>query len=148
MQLRDPKEITVTDGDGKEHKFIISKIPAWDAMEINTRLPPALAMLAIPKIGDYAVVQELQLKIMKYVGVDKGGNEPLRLTTRELIDNHAPDWEVFRKLLEAEVTYNNSFFRNGGLSRFLADVGQMSRTKITEMLREFSEQSSQKSKQP
>src|SRR6202021_1134453 len=106
--LRDPKEITVRDGKGKERTFILHQMSAWDGLEIMTRMPPNLAMLAVPKIGDWPTVQDLVLKIMKYVAVDING-KPLPLSTQALIENHTGDWECLKNLLIAEVQYNNSF---------------------------------------
>jgi len=141
MTLRDPKEITVTDGKGTQRKFTLSLMSAWDGLEIMTRMPPNLAMLAVPKIGDWKVVQELTLKIMKYVAVDLNGNL-LPLSTQALIENHTGDWECLKNLLIAEVQYNNSFFRDGTTSSFFAEAFRVAIAKISETLTASSEPSS------
>ncbi|MHC5541181.1 hypothetical protein ACYOEI_23410 [Singulisphaera rosea] len=133
MELRDPKEILLTDGEAKERKFFLSKMPAIEGLEIMARYPTSLASSAIPKIGDWGVVQDLQDKILKYVAVEING-KLMPLSTRALVDNHVGDWECLAKLLKAEVEYNNSFFRNGTISGFLGDVFQTYIRKISEML--------------
>jgi hypothetical protein len=146
MELRDPKEITIVDGEEKEHKFFLSKMPAVEGLEIMARYPVSLASSAIPKIGDWGVVQDLQDKIMKYVAVDINGRL-MPLNTRALVDNHVGDWECLARLLKAEVEYNNSFFRKGTISNFLGEVFQTYLTKISEMLTTSSAPSSPTNKQ-
>jgi hypothetical protein len=146
MELRDPKEITIIDGEDKERKFILSKMPAVEGLEIMARYPTSLAASAIPKIGDWGVVQDLQDKIMKYVAVDINGR-PMPLSTRALVDNHVGDWECLAKLLKAEVEYNNSFFRKGTISNFLGEVVQTYLAKISEAVTQSSVPSSPTSKQ-
>ncbi|MDE2100252.1 MAG: hypothetical protein KGL39_23580 [Patescibacteria group bacterium] len=145
--MRDPQEITVIDGDGKSHNFILTKMTAWDGLEIMARLPSSIISGTVPKIGDWEIVKQLQLQIMKYVFIDINGQK-IPLATQALIDNHCSDWECFAKLIKAEVTYNNSFFRNGSLSDFFAEAFQMSLMKIQEILTNSSQPSSQPEKQP
>lgn len=147
MQLRDPKEITVTDGDGKEKKFFLSKMTAWDGLEIMSRFPGSILATAVPKISDWEIVQKLQLKVMKYVAVDINGTL-LALTTQALIDNHCADWEVLGRLLVCEVEYNNSFFRNGTASNFLGDIARRYLVKLSEILTQSLEPLSQQEKPP
>lgn len=147
MELREPLEVSVKDGDGVERKFIISKMPAWDGLEIMGRLPSAILAGSLPKLGDWDIILKLQSKIMKYVAVDINGNH-LVLETQALIDNHCSDWECFRNVLWAEVQYNNSFFRNGTALDFLKDIGRQYLAKVLEMLTQYSEQLSPQNSQP
>lgn len=144
MNLRDPKEITIIDGEDKERTFILSKMPAVEGLEIMARYPTSLASSAIPKIGDWGVVQDLQDKIMKYVAVEVNGRH-MPLSTRALVDNHVGDWECLARLIKAEVEYNNSFFRNGTISNFLNEVVQTYLAKISGILAQSSGSSSGKS---
>lgn len=148
MALIEPTEITLTDGSKKERKFILSKMPAFEGMEIMARYPTSLAMGVIPKIGDWQVVREMQLMIMKYVAVDIGNGIQQPLLTQALIDNHTGDWECLAKLLKAEVAYNNSFFRDGTISSFLNEAFQIAVAKISEILTQSSVPSSPTEKQP
>lgn len=144
--MRDPKEITVTDGDEKERTFTLTKMPAFEGFEIMARYPASLAASTIPKIADWPLVNELQLKILKYVYVSINGR-PVPLSTQALIDNHTGDWECMAKLIAAEVEYNNSFFRKGIVSGFFAEVAEKMIRKISETLTNSSESSSPTTKQ-
>jgi hypothetical protein len=147
MELREPKEITLLDGNEQERKFILSKMPAFEGFEIMARYPVSLATSTIPKVADWNTVNELQLKIMKYVAVDINGR-PMRLSTQALIDNHTGDWECLAKLLAAEVEYNNSFFRKGIVSNFFEEVVQKMLGKLSEILTSSSGPSSPTTKPP
>lgn len=111
----DPKNITVTDIDGNEHEFIISKVPATVGREIVATYPVSM----VPKIGDYQVNETIMLKMMSYVAkVDDAGNQ-IQLKTRALVDNHCADWQVLAKLEMQMLEYNTSFFGNGKVSKLL-----------------------------
>jgi hypothetical protein len=144
MELLSPKETTILDGVGKERTFFLGKWPAFDGLEIISRLPGNIATLAVPKVSDYATVKELQLKIMKYVAVSLNGRlQPL--STQALIDNHAGDWKGLGRLLIAEVEYNNGFFPHETISGFFAEAFRTALAKLSETLTTSSAQSSEKS---
>lgn len=145
--LIEPQKTVITDGNGKEHEFYISKMTALDGLEIMTRLPASVISGSIPKLGDWEIVRELQAKIMQFVAVDVNGNL-MPLTTKELINNHTGDWECLLKLMKAEVVYNNSFFRDGTISDFFVEAWQAALAKISEILTLYSEQLSPTIKQP
>lgn len=142
MSLIDPKEITITDGEGKERTFHISKMPAWDGLEIMARYPTSLlTATAVPKLAEWEMIKDLQLRIMKYVAVSING-QLLPLSTQALIDNHTGDWECLARLIAEEVKYNNRFFRNGTISHFFAEAFRIALTKISETLTQSSAPSS------
>lgn len=115
--LLEPKEVEI---DGKI--FLISKFPAMAGRKIVSQYP----ITALPKVGDYEENEKLSLEMMNYVGVMVEGNpEPLRLSTRSLVDNHAVNWERVIKLEAALMGYNCSFFENGSLSTFLENILEM-----------------------
>lgn len=142
MDLIKPKEFSVTDSDGKEWNFILSKFPAIQGREIIAKYPTT----ALPKIGDYAVNEETMIKLMTFVGVTIG-DKVVPLSNRALINNHTGDWETLAKVEMAMMEYNCSFFQNGRISDFLAGFVQMAMVKISEMLMASSVQSSQAEKQ-
>ncbi len=146
LLFRDPKEVTVTDIDGNPKTFLVSKMPAWDGLEIIARFPGALVATALPKIADWEIVQQLQLKIMKYVAVVIN-DKPFPLVTQVLIDQHVSDWSMFIQILKAEVAYNKGFFQQETISNFFADIVQQYKVKISEMLTQSSGQSSPAGKQ-
>lgn len=134
-ELLHPKEIKVTDQEGAEKTYIISKFPAVDGREIVTQYPTT----ALPKIGDYNVNKAVMLKLMCFVAVP-GKEEPLRLTTQALIDNHVPDWETLGKIEMEMLQYNCSFLRAGKLSTSLEGVFQKALALITKTLTDSSVQ--------
>lgn len=148
MELRDPKDIILKDSKGVERKFTLHAMSAWDGLEIMTRMPANLAMLAVPKIGDWPTVEELMKKILKYVTVDINGVKNPLSQTQDLIDNHVGDWSMLKNLMIEEVKYNNSFFRDGKISDFFAEAFQVALAKITEILNQSSAQLSPTNKQP
>lgn len=137
--LLDPSELII---DGK--RFILSKFPAVQGREIIAKYPAS----NLPKIGDYAVSEEIMLKLMNFVGVELAQGNIQRLSTRGLIDSHCETWEVLAKIEMAMMEKNCSFFRNGTLSNFLGDVTKKILEKISEISIRSSEPSSQTAKQP
>ena len=113
----DSKEITIKTQGGDDKIYIISKFPAIQGREIIAKYP----LSAMPKLGDYEVNEETMLKLMCFVAVPTA-TEPLRLTTRALVDNHFPDWETLAKVELAMMEYNCSFFSRGIISSFLDKV--------------------------
>jgi hypothetical protein len=123
MSLIKPKIVIIVDGDGVEKEFIISRLPATVGREICTQYPTS----NIPKLGSYALSEELMLKLMTYVGIPKesGSTEPLlMLKSKALVDNHAADFEQLMRLEAAMMEYNVSFFRGGKGSTFLSGLLQ------------------------
>lgn len=138
MQLIEPKEVTIDD-----RAFIISKFPAVAGREIVALYPQS----ALPKLGDYHVNEATMFKLMCYVGVQKG-DSLIRLSSRELIDNHVKDWEMLLKIEAAMAEYNCSFFQNGRVSTFLRDTAQNIPQYLSKILTDLSALSSQKEKRP
>jgi len=125
--------------------FVISKFPATVGREVIMQYPTS----ALPKVGDYATNEALMYKIMKYVGVRvEGRDEPLMLTTPQLIDNHVVDAETLMRLEWAMMSHNFAFFKNGKLSGILDQVANRTVTLIQKMLTDLSRASSEKGAQP
>ena len=113
--LINPKEITIN-FEGEELKFNIGKFPATVGREIISKYPVA----NMPKIGDYKVSEETMLKLMNYVErVYDDRVQPL--TSRTLVDNHIPSWEVLTKIEAYSIDYNCSFFELGKVLNFLKE---------------------------
>lgn len=138
-----PKEITISDMDGNERKYIISRVPATQAREIITQYP----ISAIPKLGDYSVNEAMMLKLMAHVACVTDSKE-IMLTTRSLIDNHVPDWETLAKIEMAMAEYNCSFFAAGKSSSFFEGLAVKAQALITKMLTDLLAQSSKSESQP
>ena len=143
MDLIQPKEFSVTDSDGKEWCFILSKFPAVQGREIISKYPTS----ALPKVGDYAINEETMFKLMSFVGVTVG-DKVISLSTKALVNNHTGDWETLASVEMAMMEYNCSFFRDGRISSFLTGFVQNAMAKISEILMASSAQSSPAEKQP
>lgn len=142
--LLSPKEITLTDQNGKERIFIISKFPAVVGREIMSQY----LSTGLPKIGDYGMNQTMMLKLMSYVAVPIKDGAPQRLINRALIDNHAGDWETLGCIEVEMMQYNSSFFlRDKALTFFDAIMGMIV-SRATEILTGSLPQSSTQAKPP
>lgn len=139
-----PKEVSIEAQDGSTRTYVISKFPAVQGREIVAKYP----LSAMPKLGDYAVNEETMLKLMAFVGVPRDSGEPLKLTTRALIDNHVPDWETLAKIEWSMMEYNVSFFGNGRGSTFLEAIALKAQAFLSKTLMDLSAQSSQKKPPP
>jgi len=142
--LLKPKEVTLTDLDGGQHTYIISRLPATVGREIITQYP----ISAMPKVGDYRVNETVMLKLMAHVAVVKSDGGVLVLSTQALVDNHVPDWETLARLEMAMMEYNVSFFANGRALTFFEGIAQKAQQLISQTLTASSAQSSQAGKQP
>lgn len=129
--------------DGGTKVFILSKFPAVAGREIIAGYP----LTAIPKIAEYESNEKMMFKLMAYVAVPIEGKEPLRLTTRALIDNHCPDWECLARIEFEMIKRNSSFFANGRASTFLQGIALQARTLISKTLTDLSGQLSKANKQ-
>lgn len=138
-----PKEVTIETQAGETRVYVLSKFPAVQGREIIAKYP----ISAMPKLGDYAVNEETMLKLMSFVAVPRETGEPLRLTTRALVDNHVPDWETLARIEMAMMEYNCSFFGNGQGSTFFEAIARKAQALITKTLMDLSEQSSRRDKQ-
>jgi hypothetical protein len=138
--LIEPQETTI---DGKI--YILSKFPAVEGMEIMLQTP----MSVLPKLGSYPITQEMFLKVMCYVGVPReSGKEPLRLSSKDLVNNHVKGPESWLKILKEMAEYNFSFFQNGRALSFLEGLIQTLPQSSSGTLTESLGQLSQKIKQP
>lgn len=141
--LLEPKEIAIkTQGDNGKI-FVISKFPAVQGREIITKYPTS----NIPKIGDYATSEETMLKLMAFVGVKDDNGNILPLTTKELVNNHVPDWEALARIEWAMMEYNCSFFGKGLSSGFLESISQKAVPWVSRILTLLSEQLSKQARQ-
>lgn len=105
--LINPKELIIK-FEGEEYKFNISKLPATVAREIISKYPVS----NMPKLGDYKVSEETMLKLISYTErVYDDRVQPL--TSKTLIDNHVPSWEILVQLEAYMLDYNCSFFDIG-----------------------------------
>lgn len=138
-EFLEPKQIEI---DGCA--FIISKLPAVEGREVFSKY----ASSNVPKVGQYEASEAIMLKLMTYVQrVPADGSEPIQLSTKVLVNNHVPNWEVLTKLEWQMLKYNFSFFQNGKASDFLKNVGALAKSEASKMLTDLLGKSLQAAKQ-
>jgi hypothetical protein len=142
--LLKPKEVTLTDRDGEAHTYIISRLPAVAGRELVTQYP----ITAMPRVGDYTANEALMFKLMAYVEAIRADGAPQRLTSRALVDNFVPDWEILAKLEVAMMEYNVSFFGNGKALGFLETIAAKAQQLLSQTLTASLAQSSPATKPP
>ena len=144
--MLESKEVSIKTQAGVDKKFILSKFPAIAGREIIAKYP----LSGMPKLGDYQVNEETMLKLMCYVSAKTADGGQIALTTRELIDNHIPDWETLARIEIEMMGYNCSFFQQGKISSFLdtikANAEQSILSTLTDLLGRLSQQTKQPSK--
>lgn len=138
----DEKEVDIELAGGGSKRFVISKFDAISGRKILTQYPTS----GIPKLGDYDTNEGLMLQIMSFVSVPMPEGALLRLTTRELVNNHVPEWETLARLEWAMIEYNCSFFASGKVSSFLDDLMAKLPASILSMSTDLLEQLSQRNK--
>lgn len=120
MDLIEPKEITITTQAGAEKVYVLSKIPYMGGgREICTQFIPT----AMPKVGNYTSNEDLALKMMGFVAA-KVDDKLVRLQTRELCNNHIPDFQTGLRLEKEMLEYNFGFFDAEKIQRFQQAAGE------------------------
>lgn len=144
LDLLEPKTTEFELPGGQKKSYVLSKFPAVQGREIICKYP----LSGIPKLGDYAENEEIMLKLMAYVAVIDAKGNPIKLVTRELINNHITSFETLMRVEAAMLEYNCSFFLNGRVSSFLSAIAQKLPQKISEILTDSLAALSQQSKPP
>lgn len=140
--LIQPKEITI-DFEGEKLRFNIGKFPATVGREIISKYPIA----NVPKLGEYKVSEETMLKLMCYVE-RVYDDRTIELTSRTLVDNHIPSWEVLVKIEAYVIDYNCSFFELGKVLNSLKEWKALAQPKNIKTLMDSLVSLSQAEKQP
>lgn len=139
--LINPKELII-EFEGQEYKFNISKLPATVAREVISKYP----ISNVPKLGDYKVSEETMLKLISYTErVYEDRVQPL--TSKALIDNHIPSWEILVKLEAYMLDYNCSFFELGKVLNSLKEWKALAQPKNIKTLMDSLVQLSQAAEQ-
>ena len=144
IDLIEPKEITITTQNGVEKVFVLSKIPYMSGgREICSQFIPS----ALPKVGEYALNEALSLKMMGFIAA-KSQDTLIRLQTRELVNNHVPDFQTGLRLEKEMLEYNFGFFDQAKVQKFLTEVGAKARELIMPTLIQFVQSSLKKDAPP
>ena len=149
MSLIKPLDITISDIDGIERNYRISRFPAVVGLEIIAKVPSNILTLSkqLPNL------KELVLQMCKYIAVDvptdDGGTHEITLSTQALIDNHVPDGQTLLRLLFELMRHNTSFFGRADQSILDYLMGRLAALypKVIPMLTQLSQQLSAKDTQ-
>lgn len=128
--------------DGKE--FVISKLPATVAREILYKYTAAGKNILTS--GDYAISEEVMLKLMSYVGIYIDGRL-IQFTSEDVINNHIKSVKTLLIIEKEMAAYNYDFFTIEKISAFLKKWRGVAEEKGIEMLTVLSQKLSQAGKQ-
>lgn len=120
IDLIDPKEVVLKDGEGREHKFLIGKIPylSGGRKVISGYLPTS------SKSEQYEQNEDLARILFRHCEVVKPERN-IRLETDDLVNNHLHDAQLAIKLEEAAFQRQVNFYPDGGLFGHLGDLGRL-----------------------
>lgn len=111
-------------------KFILNKIPAYQALKIAIPCFEALKAKDITKISD-----EVLLQINSYIGVENASGAEIRLSDVELINVNIKDSGMLILADLNMLEYNFDFFFDGSLSREIAKImGRLGEVKEAEQM--------------
>lgn len=108
--LLEPKKIEING-----YKFIISKMPCTVAQEVIFKLPTGL----VPLISNFSQAEDMAFKMLSYCERIYDDGRSIPLISKEVIDNHVPDFKTLAMLENACLQYNYDFFANERLLDFL-----------------------------
>lgn len=109
--LLEPKAVEING-----YKFIISKMPCTVAQEVIFKLPTGL----IPLLSNFTQTEDMAFKMLSYCErVYTDGQPNVKLISKEIIDNHVPDFQTLIKLEQECLQYNYDFFNDGRVLDFL-----------------------------
>lgn len=140
MTLLQAKTVDIECADGTTRSYVIGKFDAITGREIITQYP----ITAMPKIGDYKANEGLALKVLSFAAAVNDAGQETRLVTRELVNNHVPDWLAMMRLEAAVLEYNVGPFALGKASTFFAGIEAKAKALIFQTLTEWSDRSSAK----
>lgn len=124
--LIEPKEIEINGV-----KFIISKMPCTVAQEVIFNIPSGL----IPIISNFSKSEEQAFTMLSYcerVYNDDRGSVPL--ISKEIINNHVPNFDTLIKLEYECLQYNFDFFSDGRALNFLNSSLSLAESKLSKIL--------------
>ncbi len=113
--LNKPEPFTVTDQGGTERTYILSQIPYLSG---GRKLGMEFVTTAAPKVGNYDENQSLSEMMFKHVAIILDDGQELILNTKQLVNNHVPDFLTGLKIEEAMFSYNVGFSLAGKAHEF------------------------------
>ena len=138
--MLDPKEVTIEDRNGKEHHYVVGRLPyGAGGREVCSQY----ISTALPKVGNYAENEKIAKIMLKHVAIILDDGKQLRLSTDELVNNHIPDFITGIKLEVEALEHNAGFSVAGKVQEYQQQWEQDIPAfimKILTQLRDFSQQ--------
>lgn len=125
IMLLEPKEVTI-----KGCKFVISKMPCLTAQEVIIRIGAGV----IPLINQYAISEDMVIKMLSCCQRVYDDRPNVPLISKDIINNHIPDFEVLIQLENECLKYNYDFFAQGRLLDFLNKGLSLAESKLSKIL--------------
>ena len=111
IALLSPKEVTINGC-----RFLISRMPCMTAQEVIVRIPAGI----LPLINQYTISEEMVVKMLSCCQRMYDDKPNVPLISKEIINNHVPDFDTLLQLENECLKYNYDFFNQGKVLTFLA----------------------------
>lgn len=111
ITLLAPKEVTINGC-----RFLISRMPCMTAQEVIVRIPAGI----LPLINQYTISEEMVVKMLSCCQRIYDDKPSVPLISKEIINNHVPDFDTLLQLENECLKYNYDFFNQGKVLTFLA----------------------------
>ena len=111
VALLEPKEITINGC-----RFLVSRMPCMTAQEVIVRIPAGI----LPLINQYTISEEMVVKMLSCCQRMYDDKPNVPLISKEIINNHVPDFDTLLQLENECLKYNYDFFNQGKVLTFLA----------------------------
>lgn len=111
IALLAPKEVTINGC-----RFLISRMPCMTAQEVIVRIPAGI----LPLINQYTISEEMVVKMLSCCQRVYDDRPNVPLISKEIINNHIPDFDTLLQLENECLRYNYDFFNQGKVLTFLA----------------------------
>ena len=125
MVLLSPKEVNING-----NKFLISKMPCMTAQEVIVRIPAGI----LPLINQYTISEEMVVKMLSCCQRIYDDKPNVPLISKEIINNHVPDFDTLIQLENECLKYNFDFFNQGKVLTFLAQGLSLAESRLSAIL--------------
>ena len=143
--LLKPKEVTLIDLDGDEHKFNIGRYDLESGLSIIAEFPSiAGSLLKNPNTEN---VRDFCWKVLKFSEIVKD-DVTIQLKTKDLVLNHIIDPELCYKLVLLIHAHNTNFSKPENLYGILDKFSGIAKPLITKTLTLFMDSLSKNASQP
>lgn len=125
-------------------KFLISKMPCLMSQEVLIRIGQGL----LPMINQYQITEDMAVKMLSRCQRIYGDKPNVPLISKEIIENHIPDFQTLMLLEKELLELNYGFFDFGSLLNFLSEGLSLAESKLSKMLTDLLDRLYQAEKQP